>query len=317
MSDDSDLRDFLRAEGLGHGSGLLQAVDDPLLAEAGEQALAALFARRQAAHQRRLLAGVFAAAAICVGLAAGAAGVLDDSVSPAAPTVAAPSPAGPSATVAESLLAPLAFTALADPAGPVLEQLAQVSSEYSGYAAGPRRSVPTWSSWYEWTASSPQQGRLVEVTPDGDDTQVQTFRMPAPADGRVELASRGPLDASTTVAVDLSAETAVTEALAGSGEAGCPGEQATCAEGAPLSAASATGSPAMRALAALPGVKAMGTATDRLGRPAVGFTADLGGAQRIVVLADPDTGAFLGAEWIADQPAPHVTRIVVATEPRD
>lgn len=58
----------------------------------------------------------------------------------------------------------------------------------------------------------------------------------------------------------------------------------------------------LRVLATTPGLTSQGTVTDRAGRPAVavGFETTLGGGRpsRVVLLFNPDTGAYLGEEHI-------------------
>lgn len=60
-----------------------------------------------------------------------------------------------------------------------------------------------------------------------------------------------------------------------------------------------------RLLADEPTVTFLGTTTDRVNRPALAFTAaSLTEGQQLVVLADPATGAYLGAETILVAPSP-------------
>lgn len=59
------------------------------------------------------------------------------------------------------------------------------------------------------------------------------------------------------------------------------------------------------AMADEPTITYLGTTTDRLGRAAVGFTAPSpDGVSRLIVLADPATGAWLGDETVLVEPSP-------------
>lgn len=305
MRDDfDDLRGFLRDEGITHGIGLQQAEDDPRLADAGERALAQVLARHRARRHRRRLVGGLAVAAVGVVVAVGAGGAVLRPVSPAAPGLAAP----PIPQVVA--VAPLQFTAQPAPAGPVLDELAQASAPASGYLGA----APARTSWYAWDASSPQHGRLVVVTPRGGQSQMQSFPVRAPEAGRIDVSDPGQVDSTTTVRGAPTAEATVADVLDTAATARCADEPAGCAGEGPSPLGSSPGhrSAALRALAGLPDAQAAGRTTDRLGRPAIGFTAGLAGDQTIVVLADPDTGDFLGAEWIDNHAEPRVTRVILA-----
>lgn len=59
------------------------------------------------------------------------------------------------------------------------------------------------------------------------------------------------------------------------------------------------------AMASEPTIAYLGTTTDRLGRDAVGFTAPSpDGVSRLLILADPATGAWLGDETVLVDPSP-------------
>lgn len=306
MPDDlEELRRLLRDEGIGDGSLLRDATRDSRLADAADQALAGVLTRSRAHHRRRRLTGALAAAAVAA-LALGAAAI-------------ALQWHQPTSTPAEDLtVSELSFAPGSAPAGALLDDLAKTAASQSAYGG----SGPQSRSWYEWDASSPQRGRLVAVTRHGQRLQVETFTMPPPDPaGRVDLAIDGQAESVTTVRTPVATDAGVLEALnaaAGTdctlGEAGCALVGLATLRSSVTPEAIVGDAAAWRALATLPEVQAVGRTTDRLGRLATGFAALNGqGDPGVIVLADPDTGGFMGAEWSRGVGPPSVTRIVVVS----
>lgn len=305
MAEDFDeLRRFLRAEGIADRTALQEAEQDPRLAAASEAALALVLARQRNRRGWRL---VGAAAVVGVGIAAASAlfgGVL--------------SPPASTPLQAEAAPAPLQFTAQPAPAGEALGVLTGAAEHDPVYAG----SVPEPRSWYQWEASSSQNGELFVVSAQhGDRVQVQSFLVPPPQGGRIDVDAsvRGPAHLASYGQSGAIAEGDIADVLISAAGADCTSGEARCSlEGLVALRASAdpaavvSDAAAWRTLATLPDVQATGLTTDRLGRSALGFTAlESDTNQRILVLADPATGAFLGAEWTTAHG--QVARMIVDT----
>jgi hypothetical protein len=161
-------------------------------------------------------------------------------------------------------------------------------------------------SWYQW---SPQAGAtVIEATAAKDNSiTVSASEATAPdSAGHVGTASNTiTWSKAATVPVPTAVTGSVTEALQEAAGSECALGTAACTL-LGITQVDTTFAPKIQlsdaqiwtALREVPDVTLLGTTTDRTGKPAVALGAKITGADsQLVVLVNPETGHFSGAEW--------------------
>ncbi len=301
-----DLRSLLRDEGIASSAVVDDALADPHLADAADRALAGVLARDRARHRRHRIGGALAVAVSAAAIAGAVGGW----------------PRSPSGEADEVIVSPLVHAPSTAAPGAILDGLARAAASESAYGAA----APRLRTWYRWESSSPAGGRVVVVAAQGDgEVRVESFDKPAPdGSGGVDVSSAGPPDSVTLLRIPTPAYGSATlDALVDAagpdctlGRSGCALQGLAALRVSPVPRSVVSDAAAWAALATLPGVLSAGPTTDRLGRPgiAVESVADAAG-RTVVAIADPDSGAFLGAEWVDGDDPPTVDRLVVVGAP--